>query len=113
MSTLRAKAPRSREKRLDSITAYYGEIQPLIDEYGTGNVPQRIRTFAQGSPDDLVYALRLLSGIRDAVTIIHGPRGCGAAEHFFSGSGSDRWAVTNLDERDTIMGADAKLRRAV
>lgn len=113
MSILRAKAPKNREKRLDSLSAHYGELRSLTREYDDGNVPQRIRTFAQGSPDDLLYALRLLSRIRDAVTIVHGPRGCAAAELLFARNGSDRWAVTNLDERDTIMGADAKLRTAV
>ena len=28
-------------------------------------------------------------------------------------AGGGRWLVTNLDQRDTIMGADAKLRAAV
>lgn len=114
MSTLRAKNPKSREKRLDTITAYYGGIQPLLDEYAAAAVPQRIRTFSQGTADDLICALRLLAGIRNAVTIVHGPRGCAAAQLYHETvGGSRRWGVTNLDERDTIMGADAKLRVTV
>lgn len=111
MSLLRAKAPQNREKRLDAVSAYLGEAQALAREFREPGVTQRIRTFAQSSHDDLLYALQLISGIRDAVTVIHGPRGCAAAELYFHAAGEGgRWGVTNLDERDTIMGADAKLR---
>ena len=114
MSPLRAKAPRSREKRLDTLGAWLGPVSAAATEFAGDTVNQRIRTFAQSSNDDLLYALRILSGIRDSVTIIHGPRGCAAAGlyHALGGSNS-RWAVTGLDERDTIMGADGKLRKAV
>lgn len=114
MSPLRAKAPRSREKRLDTLGAWLGPVSAAASEFADETVNQRIRTFAQSSNDDLIYALRILSGIRDSVTIIHGPRGCAAASlyHTLGGSNS-RWAVTGLDERDTIMGADGKLRKAV
>lgn len=114
MSILRAKAPKNREKRLDAISAYHGDIASLLKEYADGIVPQRIRTFAQGSPDDLILALRLLAGIRNAVTIVHGPRGCAAAQLDLEQVGGNRhWASTALDERDTIMGADGKLRATV
>lgn len=114
MSPLRAKAPRSREKRLDTLGAWLGPVSAAAAEFAGDTINQRIRTFAQSSNDDLLYALRILSGIKDSVTIIHGPRGCAAAGlyHTLEGSNS-RWAVTGLDERDTIMGADSKLRKAV
>ncbi|TLU55113.1 MAG: nitrogenase molybdenum-iron protein, partial [Chlorobium sp.] len=44
----------------------------------------------------------------------HGARGCAAAGLYHISTGSNtRWVVTNLDERDTIMGADLKLRKAI
>jgi len=114
MSPLRAKAPRSREKRHDTLGAWLGPVSAAAAEFAAEDVVQRIRTFAQSSHDDLLYALRILSGIKDSITIIHGPRGCAAAGLYHSVAGSNtRWVVTNLDERDTIMGADGKLRRAV
>lgn len=114
MSPLRAKAPRSREKRLDTLGAWLGPVSVAAQEFAAQEVFQRIRTFAQSSQDDLLYALRILSGIKDSVTIIHGPRGCAAVGLYHIAAGSDtRWIVTNLDERDTIMGADRKLRQAV
>jgi nitrogenase molybdenum-iron protein alpha/beta subunit len=114
MSPLRAKAPRIREKRLDTIGAWLGPVSAAAADFAGEEVVQRIRTFAQSSHDDLIYALRILANIKDSITIIHGPRGCAAAGLYHSVSGgSTRWVVTGLDERDTIMGADGKLRKAV
>lgn len=114
MSPLRSKAPRSREKRLDTLGAWLGPVSVAAEEFAASEVFQRIRTFAQSSQDDLLYALRILTGIKESVTIIHGPRGCAAAGLYHVAAGSNtRWIVTNLDERDTIMGADRKLRKAV
>jgi len=115
MSPLRPKAPRSREKRLDTLGAWLGTVSVASKEFAGDEIPQRIRTFAQSRNDDLLYALRILAGIRDSVTIIHGPRGCVASSlhHLAAGGNNTRWVVTNLDERDTIMGADGKLRKSV
>lgn len=114
MSPLRAKAPRSREKRLDALGAWLGPVSAASAEFAAEEIIQRIRTFAQSSHDDLLYALRILAGIKDSITIIHGPRGCAAAGLYHTAAGSNtRWVVTNLDERDTIMGADGKLRKAI
>jgi nitrogenase molybdenum-iron protein alpha/beta subunit len=114
MSALRAKAPRIREKRLDTLSAWLGPVSAASEEFASNEIVQRIRTFAQSSHDDLLYALRILSGIKDSITIIHGPRGCAAAGLYHIAAGSNsRWVVTNLDERDTIMGADGKLRKAI
>jgi nitrogenase molybdenum-cofactor synthesis protein NifE len=114
MSPLRAKAPKSREKRHDTLGAWLGSHTAAAAEFAGAEVNQRIRTFAQSSHDDLLYALRLLSGFRNSVTVVHGPRGCAAAGLYHQLAGSDtRWAVTDLGERDTVMGADGKLRKAV
>jgi len=114
MSPLRAKAPRIREKRLDAIGAWLGSTSAAVAEFSGDEVVQRIRTFAQSTNDDLIYALRIAGTIRNSVTVVHAPRGCAAAglAHALAGPGSV-WASTNLDERDTIMGADGKLRKAV
>jgi nitrogenase molybdenum-cofactor synthesis protein NifE len=114
MSSLHAKAPRSREKRLDTLGAWLGPVSVASTEFAGNEIAQRIRTFAQSSNDDLLYALRILAGIRDSVTIIHGPRGCAAAGLYHIAAGSNtHWVVTDLDERDTIMGADRKLRKSI
>ena len=119
MSILNNRVPLSREKRLSTVSAYAGQSAPLLLEFSGQEVDQRIRTFSQSAPDDLLYVLELLAGIRSAVTIVHGPRGCAASQlHHLQARASrepdgGRWLVTNLDQRDTIMGADAKLRAAV
>jgi nitrogenase molybdenum-cofactor synthesis protein NifE len=114
MSPLRTKAPRSREKRLDTLGAWLGPVSNASTEFAAEEIAQRIRTFAQSRHDDLLYALRVLAGIQNSITLIHGPRGCGAAGLYHTTQGNHtRWVVTNLDERDTIMGADRKLRKAV
>lgn len=114
MSILKAKSPRIREKRLDALNAWLGTVDGSVTEISREETVQRIRTFSQSAQDDLIYALRLIAGIRNSVTIIHAPRGCAAAGLFYQmTSGFGRWMVTNLDQRDTIMGADLKLRKAV
>ena len=114
MSILKAKAPRSREKRLDTMNAWQGGAAAVAAELSGENRVQRIRTFSQSSQDDLLYALQLLAGIRNSVTVVHAPRGCAAAGLYYQTNGTGaRLVVTNLDERDTIMGADLKLRKAV
>ncbi|NTW57459.1 MAG: hypothetical protein HGB20_10555 [Chlorobiaceae bacterium] len=114
MSYLRSKSPRAREKRLDALSAWQGSADAVARELSGEEVVQRIRTFSQSSNDDLVMALRLLAGIAGSVVVVHAPRGCAAAglNHRIE-QGDGRWIVTNLDERDTIMGADRKLRMAV
>ncbi len=114
MSLLKSKAPRIREKRLDTLNAWLGSAEAAIREFSGEETVQRIRTFSQSSQDDLIQALRLLAGIRESVVIVHAPRGCGAAGLYHRvTSGRGRWIVTNLDQKDTIMGADRKLRKAV
>ncbi|MEI6209271.1 MAG: nitrogenase component 1 [Desulfuromonadales bacterium] len=100
-----------REKRLGAIGAYLGEIPPLIESFEQNSIAQRIRTFSQTAPDDIVEALRVMNRINGAGLIIHGARGCAAVQLSLSPGGA--WATTNLDERDTIMGSDAVLRKAI
>ncbi len=114
MSLLKAKSSRTREKRLDTLNAWQGNVSAAVTEFSDGEPVKRIRTFSQSTQDDLLYALRLLAGIRNSVAVIHASRGCAAAGLFHQVSkGNGRWIVTNLDDRDTIMGADLKLRKAV
>lgn len=115
MSLLKQKSPKIREKSLNALSAYLGDVHTLVRDLGTESVNQRIRTFSQSTYDETIYALRLLNNIIDAVTVIHAPRGCGAVQLYLNSAdgNNSRWAVTNLNERDTILGADAKLRETV
>ncbi len=114
MSLLKAKSSLTREKRFDTLNALQGTLASFEREFSTKEPVKRTRTFSQSSHDDLLHALRLLAGIRESVIVIHGSRGCAAAGLFYHLTfAAGRWIVTSLDERDTIMGADLKLRKAV
>ncbi len=114
MTLLKTRSPRTREKRFCTLSAWQGKVLSAVTEFSDGEPVKRIRTFSQSSQDDILFAVRLLSGIADSVTVIHASRGCAAASLYHHlNSGNSRWIVTNLDERDTIMGADRKLSNAV
>jgi Nitrogenase molybdenum-iron protein, alpha and beta chains len=116
MDVLRAKLTAIREKRLHAISAFYGKPETLLSEQTEENqFAQRVRTFSQDAPGDILYALNVISTIRDAAIVVHGAAGCAVARLVNTLTESDdvKWAVTNLNERDSIMGSDAKLRAAV
>jgi nitrogenase molybdenum-cofactor synthesis protein NifE len=99
--------PPTRERRLNGVSAYLGDVAALIAEFEAGPPAPRIRTFSQVATDDVSAALRVLAEVDGLGVVVHGARGCAGA---LSGSRSNRpWAVTNLDQRDTILGADGVL----
>jgi nitrogenase molybdenum-iron protein alpha chain len=102
----------TRERRLSAITAFQGTVKSLIDLFDDTDVRQRIRTFSQNGLDEITAALDVLFTIADSVTIIHGSRGCSAAGLYFNEK-NQVWYTTALDERDTILGGDEKLREIV
>ena len=101
----------TRERRLLAISAWLDSPTTLIAEFANGDTVQRIRTFSQATPDDLLAALDLLGGIAGAGIVVHGPRGCAAA--LASAAPAAHWAVTGLDQRDTIMGSEDAVAHAV
>ncbi|MBY9079155.1 hypothetical protein KIH86_22330 [Paenibacillus sp. HN-1] len=111
---IRQRFARIRKKRLGSLTAFNGECGTLADELEREKPAQRFGTYPETTDDELTGAIRLLGRIRGAVTIIHRPPGCGAAkleDELRSGSGP--WLLTNIEESDSILGADGKLRDAI
>ncbi|MCX7924010.1 MAG: nitrogenase component 1 [Clostridia bacterium] len=114
MGLLRQKAPQIREKRLQAVNAFYNSAKELLAEFDENNVNQRVRTFSQDIFNDIIYALKIINRIHNSVVVIHGPRGCAASQVYFeSQNGYDRkWAVTNINEKDSILGSEAKLKEA-
>jgi len=100
----------TREKRLNALGAYLGEVAPLIAELESGDAFQRIRTFAQTGPDDITQALSILGAVHGTGIVVHGARGCAAV---LPRTARGAWAVTNLDQRDTILGSDKALSQAI
>ncbi|BCG61084.1 nitrogenase component 1 [Paenibacillus sp. URB8-2] len=114
MNEIRQRLPRTREKRKGALTAFYGDSASLADELEKEEPRQRIRTYSETGDDEVIGAIRLLGRIRGSVTIIHSPPGCGAIklEDELRAGGSP-WLITNIEENDSILGADDKLREAV
>jgi len=116
MSLLRQKAPLIREKRLNAIAAYYGKAETLLQENASEDqFLQRVRTYSQDAPSDILYALSIIATIKDAAVVVHGGSGCAAARLTFDffDENNGKWAVTNLNERDSIMGSKVKLRETI
>jgi nitrogenase molybdenum-iron protein alpha/beta subunit len=104
------------ERRLGSIDAYYGPVQPLIDGYRDGQFfAQRIRTLSQTKGDEITVILALLHQIKNTVTVVHGARGCAAMQNYlesYDGHGAPVFS-TNLTEDNSIMGAEEVLRKTI
>ncbi|MDF9844564.1 MULTISPECIES: nitrogenase component 1 [unclassified Paenibacillus] len=114
MTEIRQRFPRTREKSQGTLTAYSGDSSGLADELTDVNARQRIRTYSETAYDEIIGAIRLLGTIRDSVTIIHGPPGCGAVKlEDYLVRGGTPWLITNIEENDSILGADDKLDEAV
>jgi nitrogenase molybdenum-iron protein alpha/beta subunit len=112
MAFVRQKTSQTREKRLGAVAAWSGTAQAFVKEAAEGDLEPRIRTYAQDLPSDVEHALDLLGTIDGLAIVVHGPAGCAAALHGAS-KAAGPWLVTNLSERDSIMGSDAKLRSAI
>jgi len=99
-----------REKRLQGLSAYLGAAGPLLEEFARGDAAQRVRTFSQVAPDDVTAALAFLGSIEGAAIVVHAPRGCANA---LAASAAAAWAVTGLNQRDTIIGSGSVLDKTV
>ena len=113
MSFIDERKALTREKRLSALSHYDGSFQNLADEVQGAEIKQRIRTLSQSTYDEILYALQTLSGIEETAIIVHGAIGCAASILRQNQLGQVHWYSTNLNERDTILGGDEKLRKAV
>ncbi|ADP72735.1 oxidoreductase/nitrogenase component 1 [Rhodomicrobium vannielii ATCC 17100] len=100
-----------REKRLNAIGAWLGASSSILAEFASGDAAQRVRTFSEAAPDDVTAALNFLGGIEGAAIVVHAPRGCAAAA--LAQKGAAAFAVTGLDQRDTIIGSGEALARTI
>ncbi|UYO46811.1 nitrogenase component 1 [Rhodopseudomonas palustris] len=107
----KALQPPPRERRLNGVSVYLGDVASLIAELEAGPPASRIRTFSQVASDDVSIALRVLADVEGLGIVVHGARGCAGA--LVRSRPGRPWAVTNLDQRDTILGADGNLARTL
>lgn len=113
MSLNKGKKALTREKRLSALSNYDGSLEQLREDTKGAEIKQRIRTFSQVSEDEILTAFGFLASIEQSVIIVHGAVGCAAAGISFYQKKRLHWYSTNLNERDTILGGDEKLRRTV
>lgn len=113
MSFIEERKALTREKRLSTLSHFNGTLETLSDEVQGAEIKQRIRTFTQSTYDEILYAIRVLSKVNDIAVIVHGAAGCAASGIYYNQFQNIHWYSTNLNERDTILGGDEKLRRAV
>jgi len=113
MSLLKKKTSLIREKRLQAISAFFEPVDILVKENNKETqFLQRVRTFSQETASDILYAVNVISTIPESAIIIHGGAGCGVGRLSLEiiDKNNGKWAVTNLNERDSILGSDVKLR---
>jgi nitrogenase molybdenum-iron protein alpha chain len=103
----------TREKRNGALSHYHGTLVSLLEDTAGTETPQRVRTFSQSAPGEILYALRAVLGIPGSVTVIHGGIGCSASGAYFTNGRNIKYYTTNLNESDTILGGDGKLKAAV
>lgn len=113
MSFIDERKALTREKRISTLSHFDGTLETLKDESQGPEIKQKVRTFTQVSYDEILYAVSLLSKIDQAAVVIHGAVGCSASGLFYNEEKSFHWYSSNLNERDTILGGDEKLRKAV
>jgi nitrogenase molybdenum-iron protein alpha chain len=126
MALLDTRKALTREKRTGTLSHYHGTLASIMEDSsggvsclselteGTGKeIQQRVRTFSQSTPGEIIYALRAVSTIRNSAVVIHGALGCSASGIWFNPEGRAAWYSTNLNESDTILGGEKKLRTAI
>lgn len=113
MSFVDERRALTREKRLSALSNFNGTLSGIRDETSGEEIKQKIRTLSQVTYDEVLYAARLLGTIKETAVVVHGAAGCAAANIAYNADYRFAWYSTNLEERDTILGGDEKLRRAV
>ncbi|MDR1661578.1 MAG: nitrogenase component 1 [Azoarcus sp.] len=113
MSFHEEKSALTREKRSDALSHYHGTLASLTADTAGEEIPQRIRTLTQAAYDDILSALSVLRGIREAAIVVHGALGCAAAACTLARSDGARWYSVNLSEQDSILGSEAPLRETI
>ncbi|MDR1395248.1 MAG: nitrogenase [Deltaproteobacteria bacterium] len=120
-----AQEPPTRDVRIEPADAFLGSCRGLKSAMGRGCTKFNSRCFSQGIGCQLNLALGIVRSFQNAVTIIHGPLGCGSNNIGLAGfnktaralkgkpANDVMWIHTNLDESDVINGGTAKLRAAV
>lgn len=113
MSFIEDRKALTREKRVSTLSHFDGTLETLADESQGSEIKQKIRTLTQVGYDEILYAVSVLSKIKQSAVIVHGAIGCAASGIYYNSEEEFNWYSTDLHERDTILGGDEKLHKAV
>lgn len=115
-----------RESRPNTFNDCGGYSRELSSEFGKRCLKAADRTFSQGLQCQQINSMAALMSLDDAVFIAHSPQGCvgcstmatdmyrvGQAHRGVRYIKSPRVIVTNLDQRDIILGGENKLKEAI
>ncbi len=115
-----------RESRPNTFNDCGGNSRKLSSEFEKRCLKAADRTFSQGLQCQQINSLAALMSLEDAVFISHSPQGCvgctslasdmyrvGQAHRGVKNIKSARLIVTNLDQKDIILGGETKLKEAV
>lgn len=115
-----------RESRPDTFNDCGGYSGKLSAEYEKKCLKAADRTFSQGLQCQQINSMAALMSLEDSVFISHSPQGCvgctimavdsyrvGQAHRGNKVIRSPRMLVTNLDQRDIILGGEEKLKEAI
>jgi len=115
-----------RESRPNTFNDYGGDSQKTEQDFKNGCLKMADRTFSQGLQCQQINSMAALMSLDDAVFIAHSPQGCvgcstlavdmyrvGQAHRGVSLIKSPRMIVTNLDQKDIILGGEEKLKEAI
>lgn len=115
-----------RESRPNTFNDCGGNSRELSSEFGKRCLKSADRTFSQGLQCQQINSMSALMSLEDSVFIAHSPQGCvgcttmasdmyrvGQAHRGAKIIKSPRIIVSNLDQRDVILGGENKLKEAL
>ncbi len=115
-----------RESRPNTFNDCGGNSHELSSEFGKRCLKSADRTFSQGLQCQQINSMSALMSLEDSVFIAHSPQGCvgcttmasdmyrvGQAHRGAKIIKSPRIIVSNLDQRDVILGGENKLKEAI
>lgn len=115
-----------RESRSNTFNDCGGNSRELSSEFGKRCLKSADRTFSQGLQCQQINSMSALMSLEDSVFIAHSPQGCvgcttmasdmyrvGQAHRGAKIIKSPRIIVSNLDQRDVILGGENKLKEAI
>lgn len=115
-----------RETRPYTYNDCGGQSGPLSQKFKKRCLADADRTFSQGLQCQQINSIAALFSLEDSVFVVHSPQGCigcvsmandlynvGQTHRGVTVAKNGRMIVTNLDERDIILGGEEKLREAV